>query len=694
MKEQDPILADELSRRIAAELQGKRQPPVSEAIEQEAELAAKLINLAQDTHPDPDFVASLGSQLARRAAQKKKIQKTHAPPERPSFWQQLTQLFKEGTTMNRNKYLLGALAALVLIVAAAFILANRNGSNEPAAIVTDNSGQTNTTDDASNENADQTTDETAVTEIADLPALPALEGSGQATGLGGGGGANPRPQSGGGGISTESASLDVDGNFVYTDPFSGTVFTLNTTLPSGPVLTAVLQNKPDEVITAEQAQELATRFGFTGQLYREQYPVFEDEFGGTAYEPPVVFHIFDGPRSLIIDAWGVYYNDTSIVNDFDNPLPFEQAVPIAEAYVQEHNLIDFEYEVQQIWGTDVNFVRKIDGQAVNQPELTVGVSNDGRIFFVSYQVMRNAQLLGRYPIITAQEAWEILQSGVAENGILYNYNARPELAIEEPVIIEDPLADLYQFWVREFAPGDEIHLYDWPVVFLPVDSGADPRIQVRNYIVQADSGTLNALAERVGQQTHIWGQVGPDGTTIELAGWDPIEQINEPISGPGTISRTGDEVLFTNNDTGTIYMIPNAPADLADGTEVYLFAWAVRDLGLAYPAADWENMDKIINIEPAAEDLPIEEPIIDEPLPVDGDGRGFEPFVYETFTVNEVSLAYYTTYSWPTDDTGEFRYEGQPTLIVQPTWKFSGQTDTGDNIDFYVQAANAELVDR
>jgi hypothetical protein len=329
----------------------------------------------------------------------------------------------------------------------------------------------------------------------------------------------------------------------------------------------------------------------------------------------------------------------------------------------------------------------------------VGVSHDGRIFFVSYQVLRNAERLGRYPLITAQAAWEQLQSGVFENGILYNYSVGPEGAVAEPAIaIEpDPTTDLYQFWVREYEPGEEIHLYDWPIVFLPVDSGVDPRIQVRNYTVQADSATLNALAERVGQQTHIWGQIGPDGKTLELAGWEAIEQIQEPISGPGVISREGDHVLFTSSDTGSSYILPNAPADLEDGLAVYLFAWSTRDLGQAYPVADWENIDKIVNIEPEilpGEALPIEEPITDEPLPIDGDGRGFIPFTYESFTVNEVSMAYYYTYRLPTNDAGEIRYEGQPTIIVQPTWKFSGQTDTGEYLDFYVQATEAEHVER
>ncbi len=692
MKEKDPILADELSRRIAAEMQGKGRPPVSEAIQKEAELAAKLIDMAQDTHPDPDFVASLGSQLARRAAQIKQSQRKQAPPERPlSFWQQLTQTLKEGTTMNRNKYLLGALGALVIIVVAAYFLMNRDGNrgNEPGVSIVEEENVPTAT-----------TDETDGVEVAELPPLPSLQGGGgPATGFGGGGGdANIRPQSGGGGAA-ESAAIDADLSIAYTDPFSGTTFTLNADLPTEPLLATVLQNVPDMAVSAEKARELAAQFGFTGQIYREQYPVYEDEFVGQNYEPPVVYHVFDGPRTLIIDAWGAYYNDNSVQNDWDNPISFEQAAPIAEAYVQERGLLDFEYEIQQLWGSDVNFVRVIDGRPINQPELTVGVSHDGRIFFVSYQVLRNVERLGRYPLITAQAAWERLQSGVFENGIVYNYVAGPDFGVAEPIVgVEpDPIADLYRFWMREYQPGEEIHLYDWPMVYLPIDSGADPRIQVRDFVVQADTATLNALAERVGQQTHIWGQIGPEGKTLVLAGWEAIEQISEPISGAGVISREGDQVLFTSNDTGSTYILPSAPTDLEDGLEVYLFAWATRDLGLAYPVVDWENIEKVVNIEqelPPVEGSPIEEPISEEPMPIDGDGRGFIPFVYETFTVNEVTMAYFYTYSWPTNEAGETVYEGQPTIVVQPTWKFSGQTDTGEYVDFFVQATETEHVER
>ena len=385
--------------------------------------------------------------------------------------------------MNNNKYLLGALGILILIAIGTFVLINRGNSGserEPITAVTES------------EPIDETSD------VTELPPLPILAGN---QGVGGGGETAVRPVTDSAALSVESPALDFDeSSFIYTDPFSGTTFILNSPLPSAPRVASVLQNVPRETLTVEEAAELAARFGFSGPLYREQYPVFEQEIDAPAfYEPPITYHAFDGSRSLTMDIWGTYYNDASIINGYENPLPFEQAAPIAEAFLNERGLLDFEYEMRQIWGTDVNFVRKIDGYLVDQPEITVGVSQDGRIFFVSYQALRNSEILGRYPIISAEAAWEILQSGVVENNIPYSYSVGPEFAISEPgVPFEEPFTDQYQFWMRQYAVGDEIHLYEWPVVYLPVDSDANPRIQVRDYQLQADRTTLNALAEQAG----------------------------------------------------------------------------------------------------------------------------------------------------------------------------------------------------
>jgi hypothetical protein len=151
-------------------------------------------------------------------------------------------------------------------------------------------------------------------------------------------------------------------------------------------------------------------------------------------------------------------------------------------------------------------------------------------------------------------------------------------------------------------------------------------------------------------------------------------------------------VLFTNSENGNVYLVPNAPADLEDGLEVHLFAWAARDIGQAYPAVDWENIDKIVNIPQPVDEVPVDGPIVEEPIV--GEDTTFEPFTYDSFTVNMVSLTYYSTYSWPTNEAGEIQYEGQPTIIIQPTWMFSGQTDTGEYVDFFVQAVDEAHLQR
>ncbi|MCP4418620.1 MAG: hypothetical protein GY805_18525 [Chloroflexi bacterium] len=193
----------------------------------------------------------------------------------------------------------------------------------------------------------------------------------------------------------------------------------------------------------------------------------------------------------------------------------------------------------------------------------------------------------------------------------------------------------------------------------------------------------------MGQQVHIWGRVGANGDTIEVAGWEEADPFISPISAPGVVSRVGEQVIFTSSDNGIVYNVPDAPADLEDGVEVYLFAWTARDLGQEYLVLNWENIEKVVDYP---EEF-IEEPIVAEPEIIGEDGI-YEPFTYESFTVNEVSLAYYTSYSWPTDEEGELRYKGQPTVIIQPTWNFSGETNSGDFVEFFIQATEAQYLDR
>ena len=42
-----------------------------------------------------------------------------------------------------------------------------------------------------------------------------------------------------------------------------------------------------------------------------------------------------------------------------------------------------------------------------------------------------------------------------------------------------PINEEYQSWMRTFTVGSEAHLYEWPMVYQPVNGGT-PLIKVRN----------------------------------------------------------------------------------------------------------------------------------------------------------------------------------------------------------------------
>ena len=120
---------------------------------------------------------------------------------------------------------------------------------------------------------------------------------------------------------------------------------------------------------------------------------------------------------------------------------------------------------------------------------------------------------------------------------------------------------------------------------------------------------------------------------------------------------------------GASFILPDAPADLADGSQVNVFAWAARDAGLAYPVLDWEGIDRQV---PGAsgESLALPDPL------------SAETKAYEQVTIDEAALAYYVYLEISTGENGRL----EQSVWLLPVWQFSGQTETGDGVTFYVQA--------
>lgn len=684
MKKTEQQLADELDLFLTAAMRGGTPSLTPEAQSEEAKLAAELMQLAAENEPEPKFVKELEKRLVKKTAVSPHP-KVNAP-ERSSLWRQIQHFVKEGLTMKRTVYALGALAAVAVVVLAGLFLMNGRPGTEPDAMVADVTATpaADVTDTPADSGSEAVEDATPAA-VADLPKLPALEGGSAGFGLGGGG------ETSSGAPVPEAGSIVADASMpIFTDIFSGTSFVLNTTLPTEPG-TALVQRQDDFATDEARAQEIATRFGFDGPLY-EQYtrPYPEDMEFAQDYEQPPVYFTFDGLRALIIDNYGVYYRNDGVLIDFENPLPFEQIVPVAEAFVTERGLATFPYMVKPGWGSDVLFYRLIDGQPIDQPEIAVTVTSEGQVAFASYGVLTNLQDLGQYPLISAEAAWALIQDGILDNDILYTWlppEAGDAVTLEEPV-----MDDRFQFWQREHQPGEEVHIYTWPNIFLPLAGDGAPRIEAYPYILGGDTAVLDEIVATEDSMLHIWGTLAADGGTLEVIGWETMAE-PQSLFLEGVIRFVDGEVQLLTNERDT-YILPNAPADLTEGMDVAVFAWSTRDTGAAQPLLDWESIEK--RVPPPEGEMPDEGIALPEPMPIDGPGFGGPPTI-ETVTFDEVSLGYYRLTMFPEVAEGdmvtmEMRYS-QPPVVLMPVWQFTGTTNTGERMQFSVAAVAPEYLE-
>ena len=493
----------------------------------------------------------------------------------------------------------------------------------------------------------------ATTAPGELPALPnlatAVVESGYAAGLGGDYAAETSM------LAPETGEL-----------FANATFRLDTTLPTETTEAQVWQ-QPAVPLDVNRAQAIAQRWGFTGPLYTFALPgesVLGEPVSQEAAQLPtdlIEFHAFDGAKSIIISEGFAYFTDNSVPFDYETPRPFDQRAPAAETALQSLGLLDFPYTLADGWGHEVWVNRVLDGMETDYPEISVGVGENGRLAFASYQPFDQLTAIGTYPLISAEAAWQQIQDGIDEN-ILFTITANAQES--------DPLWDTpsdFQYWPRTQQTGQEVHLYGYPTVFLPVDEGYPPLVQALNYTVQTDETTNRALAEQAGTNVHFWGMLDAATNSLVLTGWEPLPDLN-PLIKNGAIQRQGEQT-FLVDQTGGTFILPDTPADLADGSFVNVFAWAARDAGLAYPVLDWEGIDMQIG-EGSGETLAMPD-ILPPTAPV-----------YEQISVTNVALAYYVLPESQQAENGRY----QQSYLLLPVWQFTATADNGDTLQFTVQA--------
>ena len=659
MKKTEQQLADELDSLITSKLKQQPLPEgllPSEDVMVLAHLADQFAGLAQSTEADIDFVAALEAQLTRSASRRPtpKIQQ----PETNGF----SQFVKEFFTMKRPVFALGTVAILAVVAYFAWTMfqAAAPGSVEPAAVA----GITPTVIVEEGEAAVVSTSDPTT-----LAKLPSLSGAaGVSMGMGGGGG----------GAATSDIAIDpmpVDGGFPEWNPLGKTNFVLNTTLPEGETAVTVYHQPGNKLLTLEDAVRLAELFGMPTTLYQDQYQPYTDE-NGTVWTPPPVYQTFDGLRNLAVREDGWYYYDQNAAPNYNyEPMPVDQAKPIAEAFLRDRGLLNFEYEVVAPWGSDLEFHRILDGRIVNYPEYMVSVNNNGQILSVAYNPLSNLSAIGNYPIQSAQAAWELLTSGEIDyNRITFFTTPGSNYVYPTPVPVPGVDDSLYKSWQNLPQNGGTVTIFPYPSVMTAVNNDAPPRIMVDQYRLIASDADLQAIAPYVGQQIRIVGTVNDMETTptLTLQSWEPIVNNSyEYIWLEGSISRSGDTVTFNSTD-GQSFILPNPPADLADGERVYFNGWRGLNENGETVILGWQSLDRIVDVPPVT----IDEPIIDMP---------YVEYKIGQATISSVDLIYIFSPVYDPETT-------ETQFYLQPAWRFQGETDTNELISLFVQAVDPALI--
>lgn len=664
MNKTEQQLADELDSLITRKLKQRPAEPADD-VAVLANLADQLVGLAQATEAEADFVAALEAQLTRSASRRPtpKVKQ----PEGLSFG----QFVKEFLTMKRPIFALGTVAVLAVVAYFAWTMFQTSapGSAEPVAVA----GVTPTT--AVNEPtipAENGTEETAVptSDPATLIKLPGISGAaGVSMGMGGGGGA----------AATSDIAIDpmpVDGEFPVWNPLGETNFVLNTTLPQGETAVAVYNQPGNKLLTLDDAVRLAGLFGLPTTLYQDQYQPYTDE-NGTVWTPPPVYQTFDGLRNLAVREDGWYYYDQSAAPNYNyEPMPVEQAKPIAEAFLRDRGLLNFTYEIVAPYGADLEFHRILDGRRVNYPEYMVSVNSNGQVLSVANNPLTNLSAIGNYPVQSAQTAWDILTSGEIDyTRVSFFTSPGSNYVLPTPVPLPEAVDDgLYKSWQNLPQNGDTVTIFPYPGVMTAVNGDAPPRINVDQYRLIASDADLQAIVPYTGQQIRMVGTINDMETTptLTLQSWEPVvANTYEFVGLEGSISRSGDSVTFNSSD-GQSFVLPNPPADLLDGERVYFYGWQGLNENGETVIQGWQGLDRIVEAPPVT----IDEPVIDGP---------YVEYTIGQATINEVSLIYIFSPVYD-PETAETQF------YLQPAWNFRGETDTNEIINLFVQAVDPTLV--
>ena len=371
-----------------------------------------------------------------------------------------------------------------------------------------------------------------------------------------------------------------------SDIFGASELTLTAAFPESPAEAIVYEQAVEEVTSPEQAKAFASQLGIEGEVY-----LTPSESGGSSYI------VTDGVQQVTIintTTHFVYTADFGVgVSSSAEPLPLTERVEIAETFLQEHGLLDFDYQMDETLSQDnrVVFTRVLNDYPLlitdtYNPFIEVKVNNTGDIAFLIYR-LNKINALGSYPLRTAQEAWNIVLENPDDQRV--QYSIEPESMRHRTTL---------PAWQRSHAIGQRVDLYSYINVYDSADASGKAWIAAEGFTLEGDlAGLLSAYesppdltAEQqemisagiVSQKHaygwtrffHIWGQPRQDengARYLTVEGWEVSPMPDETIFGEFTGST--QQAVFTDEDNQQ-WDIPDLPDGIPQ--DVYMMVRGVR----------------------------------------------------------------------------------------------------------------------
>ncbi len=329
---------------------------------------------------------------------------------------------------------------------------------------------------------------------------------------------------------------------------------LKAEFPTSPDDAKVYLQNIDQKLTYEYGLALATQLGFDGKIYN----VEKDNEQITSY------YVTDGVSRLLISSTTHFYYIPNYQNSMQVskqkfPTTDEQ-ISIAENFLKEHGLLNIPYRIQteDLIPGKISFIQLLDDKSVTSgqmgnAEITVEVDEEGLIKSINYDVY-NFTEAGTYPIISAEEAWQKIQSSENLEGLEANS------AFYSPKVNE--------IWWREYPLGERVELFGYLEILKPTNAAENPLLFINYYLLQGD---IQALAQSAnpGQFMQIWGQFQTDddgNRYFQVEGWQPSPF--EHLTLQGVIQKQGNQGYMTVNDKQ--WLIPDLPESVPGDQEVYI----------------------------------------------------------------------------------------------------------------------------